>query len=122
MVRTCRREFFVELPFFVSIQTLTPRNRVEIFCNRCFPLELTAVLKIYREENLPKLFKIVKNGILKNRIGDNTVFSRFDGVFQKYEFQHRPVERNAVSGLLVKPFFEWFFRRFLAVQVPRKNV
>lgn len=90
MVRTCRREFFAELPFFVSVQTLTPRNRVEIFCNIYFPLELTAVLKIYREENLPKLFKIAKNVILKNCIGENAVFSRFDGVFQKYEFHIAP--------------------------------
>lgn len=98
MVRTCRREFFAELPFFVSVQTLTPRNRVEIFCNIYFPLELTAVLKIYREENLPKLFKIAKNGILKNRIGENIVFSRFDGVFQKYEFHIAPWGEKPSAG------------------------
>lgn len=45
------------------------------------------MLKIYRKENLPKSFKIAKIGLLKNGIGDNVVFSRFDGVFQKYEFR-----------------------------------
>lgn len=43
------------------------------------------MLKIYRKENMPKSFKIAKIGLLKNGIGDNVVFSRFDGVFQKYE-------------------------------------
>lgn len=48
------------------------------------------MLKIYRKENLPKSFKIAKIGLLKNGIGDNVVFSRFDGVFQKYEFRIAP--------------------------------
>gem|GEM_PF-3707091 len=39
---------------------------------------------------MPKFFKIAKNCILKNRIGENVVFSRFDGVFQKYEFHIAP--------------------------------
>ena len=91
MVRTCRREFFAELPFFCFYSNSDATELGgNFFCNRCFPLELTAVLKIYREENLPKLFKIAKNGILKNRIGENAVFSRFDGVFQKYEFHIAP--------------------------------
>lgn len=48
------------------------------------------MLKIYRTENLSIPLKMVKNGVLKNRACENAIFSRFDGVFRKYEFHIVP--------------------------------
>jgi len=35
---------------------------------------------------------------LKNGVGDNAVFSRFDGVFQKYEFRIAPWGETPSAG------------------------
>lgn len=49
-------------------------------------------------ENLSIPLKMVKNGILKNHACENAIFSRFDGVFQKYEFHIVPWDEMPSAG------------------------
>lgn len=95
MVRTCRREFFVELPFFCFYSNSDATEQSGNFLQQMFSIRINSGVKNISGR---KSAKIVKNDILKNRIGDNTVFSRFGGVFQKYEFHIAPWSEMPSAG------------------------